>query len=203
MNILCRTASRTATLATLAALALTGCDSDGDDKTTRTEAQAPAAADGPRVGAAGSGCELPVTFGLTAGWKPKQVTVEDGDPLAALAKKGPFTMACEIDAKPAGNIGFLRVWTGAGADLEAGLSGFAGAGAQQAKFTETQVGGKPALEVEYQQKSELDDSLEQERAFAVDTGRGLVVVSLDGLDNEEQKEMLPAYELARTSLTVS
>lgn len=198
MKILCRTAA----LATLAAVALTGCDSD-DKKTAAAQTESAAAAAGPRVGAAGSGCELPITFGLTADWKPKQVTVEENDPLLALAKKGPFTMACEIDAKPAGNIGFLRVWTGAPAELEPSLTAFIGDRAQQPKFTELKIGGKPALEVDYQQKSQLDDAVEPEKAFVVDTGAGLIAISLDSFDAGEHQEMLPAYELARTSLTVS
>ncbi|WIM94216.1 lipoprotein [Actinoplanes oblitus] len=198
MKILCRTAL----LTTLAALALTGCDSDdqkapgSDDK----KPQQPAAA---TIGAAGSGCELPVSFGIAEGWKPKQVTVEANDPLAALAKKGPFTMACEIDAKPAGKLGFLRVWTGGRAGLKDGLTAFIGDRAQQPAFTEVRIGGKPGLAVDYQQKSQLDDGLEKEAAFVVDSGKGLVLVSLDSFDNDEHAAMRPAYQLARDSLTVN
>ncbi|GAA4587972.1 hypothetical protein BJY16_008403 [Actinoplanes octamycinicus] len=200
MKILCSTTL----LSALAVLALTGCDSSSDEVMTTPATAAPdAAAATAKVGAAGSGCELPVSFGVADGWKPKQVTVEAGDPLAALAKKGPFTMACEIDAKPAGNIGFLRVWTGEQAELKAGLTAFIGDKAQDPTFTEAQIGGKPGLSVDYQQKSQLDDSVEKESAFAVDTGKGLVVVSLDSFDSGEHAEMLPAYQLARNSLAVN
>ncbi|BCY12999.1 lipoprotein [Actinoplanes sp. L3-i22] len=200
MKILCRTTS----LAALAALALTGCDTDDKHTPDPAAPSAPAvAAAGPRVGATGSGCALPVTFGLVTDWKPKQVTVTAGDPLAELAKKGPFTMACEIDAKPAGNLGFLRVWTGAPAGLRPSLEAFIGTKAEQSEFTELRVGDQPALEVDYRQKSELDDSLEPERAFVVDTGKGLVLISLDSFDGDEHQAMLPAYELARTSLAIA
>ncbi len=184
---------RTAALAALAAVTLTGCDSPSAKADAR-----PAA----RVGAAGSGGELPVTFDLATAWKSKKVVVEQSDPLAGLAKRGLFTMACEIDAKPAGNLGFLRVWTGGPAELKPSLTAFLGADAQQPAFTEIQVGGRPAIEVDYQVKSELDDSLDPEKAFVVDTGKGLVAVTLDSLDADEHQEMLPAYELARTTLEV-
>ncbi|GLW33090.1 lipoprotein [Actinoplanes regularis] len=199
MKILCRTTA----LAALAALALTGCGSEGEKTSTEAVTTAAATPAGPRVGAAGSGCELPVSFSLATDWKPKKVTVTDEELLAALTKKGPFTMACEVDAKPAGNLGFIRIWTGEQAELRPSLEAFIGADAQQAKFTELQVGGKPALEVDYQLKSQLDGSLEQERAFVLDAGKGLVAVTLDSVDSDEYKEMLPAYELARTSLTVN
>ncbi|BCJ40902.1 hypothetical protein GCM10010168_47980 [Actinoplanes ianthinogenes] len=195
MKTLCRTALLTA----LATLALTGCDSE-EKKTPATASKEPATA---KVGAAGSGCELPVSFGIADGWKPKQVTVTADDPLAALARKGPFTMACEIDAKPAGNLGFLRVWTGERAELKPALTAFIGDKAQEPAFTETPIGGKPGLTVDYQQKSQLDGTLEKESAFVVDSGKGLVLVSLDSFDSGEHTEMLPAYELAQKTLVLN
>ena len=163
-------------------------------------AAAPAAA---RVGAAASGCKLPVSFAIAESYKAKAVRVDADDPLAALTRRGPLTMACEIDAKPAGAIGFLRVWTGTGDDLRAGLTAFLGKGAQAAVFTERRIGDRPALEVVYQQKSELEETVEPERAFAVRTARGLVAVSLDSLDGDEHEDILPAYELAKATLTVT
>ncbi len=148
-------------------------------------------------------CDLPVSFGLAESWKPKPVTIEADDPLAELARRGPLTMACEIDAKPAGNIGFLRVWTGATGDLRTVLTGFIGSAAQEPVFAELPIGGRPGLEVTYRQKSQLDDALDPEKAFIVTTGQGVAVVSLDSLDSEEHKAMLPAYELAKSSLTVT
>ncbi|WP_306205155.1 lipoprotein [Actinoplanes sp. RD1] len=155
------------------------------------------------VGAPGSACELPVTLGLAESWKPKAVELAADDPLAELARRGPLTMACEIDAKPAGNIGFLRVWTGAGQDPRAALQAFLGTDAVSPAFTDVTIGGKPAVEVVYQSRSRLDDELEKERAFAVPTAEGLVAVVLDSFDDVEHEQMIPAYELAKSTLTVT
>ena len=164
----------------------------------------PAAAEAGKVGAAGSGCTMPVSFGIAASWAPKQVDTKGVDPeLAALFKKGPMTAICEIDAKPAGNIGFIRVYTTDPGDLRTTLTAFIGAEAQAPAFTELQIGGTPALEVSYRSKNPLDDTIEQEIAFAVTTGQGVVAVSLQAFDDEEHAAMLPAYELAKTSLTVT
>lgn len=47
------------------------------------------------------------------------------------------------------------------------------------------------------------DAMDPERAFAVETGQGIAAISLDSLDSEEHKSMLPAYELAKNSLTLT
>jgi hypothetical protein len=187
-----------------ATLAVAACENTGPAEAPAASgpAAAPAAA-AAQVGAADSGCALPVTFGIAASWKPKAVQVRKDDPLAALAQRGALTMACEIDAKPADNIGFLRVWTGAAGELRPALTGFIGQQAQAPSFTELTIGGRPALEVVYQERSQPDDTLEQERAFIVQTGKGLVAVSLDAFDDGEHDAMLPAYELAKSSLTVT
>ncbi|WBB79619.1 lipoprotein [Micromonospora sp. WMMD882] len=165
---------------------------------------APLASPVARVGGVGSACELPVTFGLAASWQPEAVApMAPDDPWAALARRGPLTMACEIDAKPAGAIGFLRVWTGGEAEPRASLRAFIGTQAQDPAYTELRVDGRPAVEVTYRTSSQLDDALKPERAFAVRTGRGVVAVSLDSPDHEEHEEMLPAYELARRTLVVT
>ncbi|MBB4697722.1 lipoprotein [Paractinoplanes abujensis] len=191
-----------------AAFALAACDSSSPASTPDASTPAPsapaaapgAATEAARVGGAGSGCELPVTFGVAESWKPKAVAVKAGDPLAGLARRGPLTMVCEIDAKPAGNIGFLRVYTGRTGDLKENLTAYAGDTAQQKQFADVKIGGRDGLEVVYKAKNPLEDVLDPERAFAVPTSAGLVVVALDSLDSEEYETMLPAYELARTSL---
>ncbi|MEU7909336.1 lipoprotein [Actinoplanes sp. NPDC049118] len=189
-----------------AVLALTACDR-GNAETPQTAPskaeQRPAAPEAARIGAAGSACEMPVAFGLAESWKPKPVTVAAGDPLSELARRGPLTMVCEIDAKPAGNIGYLRVWTGDKGELRPTLEAFIGTNAREPVFTELRIGGSPALEVVYQEKSQLDDTMEQERAFAVETAQGVAAVSLDSFDSSEHDAMLPAYELAKNSLTRS
>jgi len=166
-------------------------------------AERPKAAEAGRVGTAASGCALPVTFGLAEDWKPKAVTIAGDELLAELAQQGPLTMACEIDAKPAGLIGFLRVWTGKSGDPRANLTAFIGKDALKPAFTELQIGGRPAVEVVYEKKSQLDDAIEPEQAFVVETGQGLLAVSMDSFDSGEHKDMLPAYELAKSSLEVT
>ncbi|MBM2621945.1 hypothetical protein JIG36_41235 [Actinoplanes sp. LDG1-06] len=191
-----------------AVVALTGCSSTSSPasalppSSVPSSAHAQAAPEAARVGAAGSGCELPVSFGLQASWRPQAVRVDAGDPLAGLARRGTLTMVCEIDAKPAGNIGYLRVYTGKTDDLRAALTAFAGTEAQNAVYTDLRIGGRPALEVTYQAKSQLEDALEPERAFVVQAGSKLVAVALDSFDSDEHAAMTPAFELARSSLTV-
>ncbi|MCO8276718.1 lipoprotein [Actinoplanes sp. TRM 88003] len=204
-----RPPTRTSPVAALAAAALFlgACQGDDAEQPPAQPSASPAAAGAPeaaRVGAADSACTLPVTFGTAEDWTAKAVKMDEDDELfAALAQRGPMTMACEVDAKPAGLIGFLRVWTGKTADPRAGLTAFIGDRALKPVFTEVQIGGQPGLEVVYEQKSQLDDELEPERAFLVPTGKGLVTVSLDSFDSGEYEDMLPAYELAKSSLKIN
>ncbi|WHM40896.1 lipoprotein [Streptomyces sp. BPTC-684] len=207
---------RGAVAAALAAAVLTGCggekESSGKPAATPTQASseasekasgAPVAEGGNTVGAAGSACPLPVAFTTADKWKAKAIKL-DGTALDALAKQGPFTMACEIDAKPAGNIGFLRAWTSTakGGTPRAALEAFVTAdkNASKAAYTEIKAGSLPATEVVYETYSKLLDESKQEHALAVITPSGAVVLHLGGMDTDEHKEMLPAYELAKKSL---
>jgi hypothetical protein len=186
---------------------LTGCSeaAEGDDSKASarpsataetTGADDPAATSGGTIGAAGSACELPVTFDIAKSWKAEAVEA----PLS----QGPVSLACEIDAKPAGNIGFLRVWAGKSGDAgtRAVLEAFLAAedGVTKEKYRTFTSGGVSGVEVEYLYSSELLDETKKESAFAVTTADGPVVVHLGGLDTEEHEEMLPAYELARRTL---
>nr|WP_107102959.1 lipoprotein [Streptomyces torulosus] len=224
-----RGAVRGAALAQVAVLAglLAGCSQPADDG-AKPSASAGGAADsagsgkgddvaasGGSVGAAGSACELPVAFDTAENWKAEAIdtgTAEGGDEVAAelaeaLLHQGPFTAACEIDAKPAGNIGFIRVWTGeAGAetgDARALLKEFVKAegDTSKAKYSDfssdSEVSG---AEVEYLYTSEALDETKKERAFLTVTAEGPVVVHLGGLDTGEHEDMLPAYELAKRTL---
>lgn len=172
---------------------------------------------GERIGAKGTKCVLPVTFELARGWKPEAVKLDRGgnqdlNELAKelaeeLGKQGPVTIRCEIDAKPAGNIGFLRVWTGrnaaGGNEPRAVLKAFLADQDGVRKSTYRQVeagGGLAAAEVDYTVYSKLTEETKQERALAVRTPSGPVVIHLGGMDNDEHKAMLPAYELARTTM---
>ncbi|MFD9389253.1 lipoprotein [Streptomyces sp. NPDC060000] len=208
------------TPAVLATGLMTGCAAEeagpGSASGASTGASAGTAAKvaqrGGSVGASGSACELPVTFDVAEFWKAKAVdageaTAATGD-LADLAdaflRQGPVTMACEIDAKPAGKIGFLRVWTGepGDADARAVLKGFVAAeqGASAAKYRTVQAGDVTGTEVEYVTRSELLDETKKEHALAVTTSEGPVVLHLGGMDTAEHEAMLPAYELAKSTL---
>ncbi|WP_329038147.1 lipoprotein [Streptomyces sp. NBC_00178] len=212
-----RDTMRTWIPAVLAATVLAGCSSpsdggshagpgagkNGDSAPARAAESAPAKKGG-SLGGAGTACELPVTFDLAVDWKPQAVEVEPGSDLAALGQQGAATMVCEIDAKPAGNIGYLRVWQGKGASTtpRAALEDFVSGeeNATGASYKETEAGAVPAVEVTYIVGAELLDERKTERAFAVATPKGPVVVHLGGLDSTEHREMLPAYELARSTL---
>ena len=189
---------------TLLVAALAGCAETADDG-AKAKASASASAtaagtsakSGGGIGAAGSACELPVTFDMAEHWTAEAV---DEPP-----RQGPVALVCEVDAKPAGHIGFLRVWTGepGNADARAVLEAFMAAekNASKARYSTFRTGGLSGVEVEYAYKSEFDDVAKTERALAVTTPRGPVVVHLGGLDTEEHEAMLPAYELAKRTLS--
>ncbi|TXS56214.1 lipoprotein [Streptomyces sp. t39] len=157
------------------------------------------------VGAETSACALPVTFDLAEGWSPEAVEHDPDGEFAALLEQGTVSLRCEIDAKPAGHIGFLRVWVGgaAGDDPRAALEAFvadAAADREEEVYAATRAGTYEAVEVRYLNTGELLDAPKRERAFALTTPDGVVVVDLGGLDSGEHEQMLPAYELARKSL---
>jgi len=197
---------RTAQVALLAGV-LAGCSEAEDAERGASKASASATArasaadstavsSGGTIGAAGSACELPITFDLAKSWKAEAVE--------APLKQGPVSLACEVDAKPAGNIGYLRVWTGASGDADArtALEGFVAAedGVSGQTYRQFTSGDLSGVEVEYLYTSELLDEKKKERALAVVTADGPVVLHLGGLDTEEHEEMLPAYELAKRTL---
>ncbi len=154
------------------------------------------------LGGPGTACALPVSFELAADWKPNVIKNAEDPEFAALTRQGPVLSVCEIDAKPAGHLGYLRVWTGRPGDARATLEGFVKAEKNTSKvsYKETKAGALPATEVTYTVYNEIMEESKEERAFAVSTPKGTVVVHLGGLDSEEHREMLPAYELARSSL---
>ncbi|MGW1957721.1 lipoprotein [Streptomyces sp. NPDC001920] len=216
--------------AALVAVVLTGCSGTAEDEakpsgsaSRATEAAAgggTAVKRGGTVGAAGSACELPVAFDIAEHWEAEAIDAgpekADGDGSAepegeraqeiadALLRQGPVTAACEVDAKPAGNIGFLRVWTGERGDDDARavLKAFVGAqdGTSKAEYSSFEAGGLAGAEVRYLHTSELLEETKEEAAVAVVTERGPVVIHLGGMDTEEHRAMLPAYELAKRTL---
>ncbi|MFB7372977.1 lipoprotein [Streptomyces sp. NPDC056222] len=183
---------------------LTGClgTEPAPDKPTDKTAATPGAKGAGSLGAPGTACALPVSFELAENWKPKAVTVSDDEISAALGKQGPATMVCEVDAKPAGNIGFLRVWSAGKGPAHAALEGFVKAekNASKVVYNEIAAGGMPATEVTYTVYNKIMEESKEERAFALSTPKGTVIIHLGGLDTQEHREMLPAYELARSSV---
>jgi Uncharacterised lipoprotein len=161
------------------------------------------AANSGKLGAAGSPCELPVSFELAPDWKP--VAIDDDGALSGLSHG--FVPACEIDAKPAGHIGFLRVWTtekAVGSTREA-LDKFLARdkGLSNRKYTDTKAGDLPATELAYEQYSPLTEEKRRLRAMAVETPRGMVVLSLGGIDSAGHDEMLPAFNLAKKTMVAN
>ncbi|MEU9479832.1 lipoprotein [Streptomyces sp. NPDC048191] len=213
------------------AAVLAGCAGSGDDDGKRTSGASRAAggaggkratASGGSIGAAGSDCVLPVRFEVAKDWKAKAIDAQaelakaskgsGGDLSGALAdsflRQGPVTTACEIDAKPAGHIGFLRVWTGkaAGADAGSVLREFVAAEDNVSKeryHSFRTGGGLTGVEVEYLYTSKLLDETKKETALAVGTPDGPVVLHLGGMDTEEHEAMRPAYELAKRTLELA
>ncbi|MFJ3772672.1 lipoprotein [Streptomyces sp. NPDC090075] len=200
-------------LALLAGL-LTGCDvsARSADVTVSGHGSSGAAESAGTVGAAGSACALPVTFDIAVGWKAEAVDGlgavasggPDGDLAGSLLRQGPVTLVCEIDAKPAGAIGFLRVSTGkpGGGDARAVLRAFVAAedGAGRARYRTFAAGGLAGVRVDYVQTGKLLGESKKESALAVVTPQGPVVLHLGGLDSAEHDEMLPAFELAQDTL---
>lgn len=183
---------------------------------------------GGTLGPAGSACELPVTFDIAEDWEAEAIEsgaakekVADGTDASANPEKaelaeaiadailyqGPVAAACEVDAKPAGNIGFLRVWTGKPGkdDARAVLEAFIAAekNTSKVKYSNFKAGEISGVEVKYLFTSKLLEETKEESALAVTTKKGPVVIHLGGMDTEEHQEMLPAYELAKRTLRIS
>ncbi|MFE6065095.1 lipoprotein [Streptomyces sp. NPDC056525] len=169
--------------------------------TAATKAPAAAAA-ALTVGGPGTACALPVSFGVAEKWTPKAIEDPENPEFAALTRQGPATVRCEVDAKPAGHVGFLRVWTAGKGSAKAVLEGFVKAEQNTSKVTykESGSGAGPVTEVTYTVYNKLMEESKEERAFAVSTPKGTVIVHLGGLDTAEHRAMIPAYELARSTL---
>ncbi|MFI9048571.1 lipoprotein [Streptomyces sp. NPDC053427] len=161
-----------------------------------------------KLGDKGTQCALPVHFTLATSWKAEAITQATVDRMGPLGHQGPLTPACELDAKPTGHIGFLTVWSGTkgaaapGGTSRALMKKFVAAEhfANNVKFREVKAGGLPATEVGYTVTDWSAGEVRPERALAVMTGHGGVVIHLGGLDANEHKAMLPAFELAKKTL---
>ncbi|WP_431893627.1 lipoprotein [Micromonospora haikouensis] len=161
---------------------------------------APAEA-GLTVGAPGSPCELPVTFSLPTGWTPEAVAEE------ATITLGGARLRCEVDAKPAGSVGFLRVWAADGStgDGRATLEGFLAdyGRVSEIEYRRVRRGPLDLVEATFLQRSEFSGPNRQ-RALVADTlGGGPVLLTLGGMDTDEFEDMFPAYQLATRTFQVN
>ncbi|MEH0971777.1 lipoprotein [Micromonospora sp. CPCC 205546] len=158
-----------------------------------------AAPAGTTVGGKGTPCELPVTFSVPAKWKVKAVkrSAKSGE-----ARVGKALMVCEIDARPAGDLGFLRVWrvdgvAGGGQEHLKHFLGVYAPGATDAEYRRLKAGTLDAVEASYPGK---DGGAVNDRAIAISSLYGPVVLSLDTSDPEE---LLPAYQLVKQSARIN
>jgi hypothetical protein len=158
---------------------------------------APAAAAGPVTA-----CRMPVTFHLPAGWRARPVTPEGGridDP----ARRGGATLTCEVDAEPAGHLGFLRVWTAPVTTRpRPGLLAFLAADPDVTgvEYRDAMVAGRSAVEASYLRIDELHPEGRRERGLALRLGGSAVLLTVSGFDAAEFRAVLPAYVLARQTL---
>ncbi|MFC5156661.1 lipoprotein [Streptomyces amakusaensis] len=162
-------------------------------------------AKGGTVGGKASPCALPVTFDIAKDWKAEAVSMP---PEIGLNSASTVSLVCEIDAKPAGSIGFLRVWTGdqESEDPRRALQLFLTDSAksrEEEEYSETRAGEYEAVEVSYLNTHDLLDEPKKERAFAFAMPQGVVIMQLDGMDSAEHDAMLPAYGLAKESVKAS
>ncbi|WP_260636891.1 lipoprotein [Streptomyces angustmyceticus] len=125
-------------------------------------------------------------------------------PVAGTPRPEPFNSL----ARAAGHIGFLAVWSGAkgaaapGGSPRALVKTFVAAEhfASNVRIREVKTGGLPAAEADYTVTDLAAGEIRPERALAVMTGHGGVVLHLGGLNAGEHKAMLPAFELAKKTL---
>lgn len=153
------------------------------------------------IGGTGSPCALPISFQMAKSWKAQAV---HDNPLGKLAG---FSVVCELDAKPAGLIGFIRVWTQdqTGDTPRQALDTFL---AKNGKTTEQQfrdinIAGHSATEVSYLHTFPEKTLNKHERILALTTGKTAVLLVVSGLDDDEYSGMLPAYMLAKQSLKLN
>lgn len=158
---------------------------------------APAGA-GTTVGAKGSECELPVTFSVPVGLKVTKISGR------AQLVVGRSTLRCEIDAKPAGLVGFLRVWTideslpsGGKNDAENFVTEYAKDPA--ANYRRVKAGPLDSTEASYVE-ADLDGKPNPHLAIAVSAVEGDTLLTIGGMDADEFQSLLPGYQLAKQSI---
>ena len=175
--------------ATTSAGATAGPSSEG---TVGTPWADPAAgASGGKVGP-GTDCPVGLRFDIPAKWKASDSSA------MGMAVADTLELVCEIDGKPAGVIGFIRIFADADAttDLHTIGANFVAGWAKDAgdvEFRDSKVGSLNGLEIRYLADGHIN------RAFVVRPSTATFVVHWGGLDNDEHTAGLPAYILARTT----
>ncbi|WP_320066786.1 lipoprotein [Micromonospora sp. RTGN7] len=158
---------------------------------------APAPA-GVTVGAGGSACELPITFSVPARWAAAPVGDASGMTL------GGSRLRCEVDAKPAGKVGFLRVWAvEAGTlDVRASLEEFLAeyGRVSEIEYRRVRRGPLELVEATYLQRNELSGGPNRQRALVAQTPGGAILLTFGGMDTGEFEAMFPAYQLATSTV---
>jgi len=169
-------------------LSVAGCGDGAESGTGPWSDGVSPAASATKIGA-GEPCPLPVTMDIAEKWEPQGVP-------AGTFQQGGLELVCEVDAKPAGPVGFIRVWTGA-AQPRAALEAYLADQKDTSEITyrDTEVGSGTGTEVVWKS----GDS-GRKRAFAAATPAGAVVVVAGGIDDEEYEALLPGYLLAKNSL---
>lgn len=149
-------------------------------------APAPAAGE---LGGKASPCPMELIFSTPAKWRAK--AVKNGRDAAI----GGAVPVCEIDAKPAGHLGFLRAWrANAPGDQQEVMDKFLYAYGDVAdrQYRRTKAGPLDAFEATF-----VGPTGTHERAILVSTIWGRFLLTLGGADDAEHQAMLPAYQLAK------
>ncbi|MEU7184104.1 MULTISPECIES: lipoprotein [Streptomyces] len=208
-------ARRTALCAALTAVLAAGCSAAVEEgnrspersiSAARSDAwsdQAKLPAGKTMVGSGDSPCRLPVSFRLAPSWQAHAV---DADPVTGGAvRQGPVQLSCEVDGKPAGRTGFLRVWQGEGTHARQALDAFLAEQSHTAnrQYRSVKAGTMDAVEVSYANVSPRLSERKRERALAVTASHEIVILHLGGITTQEHELMVPALQLARETMVIS
>jgi hypothetical protein len=141
----------------------------------------------------GQVCPFSVQFSIPAKWR----AIDASEHKIML---NDALLSCEIDGKPAGVVAFMRVWEGGPSTQTARQLGVTFIRAQAPKATdqveqELTIGGANGAEFQYRSEGRLN------RVFVVVARTAVVFVHLGGLDDAEHTAGLPAYMLARSTVT--
>jgi hypothetical protein len=180
-------------IATTAALTACSADSTGTS-TSGTTTTGAAEAGTAEVGPTESACPMPVTFSVADKWKP--AAVSDGTSTSG-------ELMCEISARATGQTGFIRVYHMTEVpDAEAALTRFTSRPTySDIKFTDVTTGAGAGKQAVYTIDS--SGATLPGMVFAAPAAGGVVLVSLDAIDEDTQKANMSAFELARSTLRVT